>query len=290
MKQNYTFKTLLICLSWLCTQALHAQSIEDFETETAGSSTFTDNSQVFSISSTTGENYNVFSNGYNDNGTTDTCSNCGWSGMSADNKFIDNTGGSNNNGGNNGSNFTITNTNEFTIKSLYLYCATNSVNNHTGSLTIIGKKGGLNQFTITKNSGFNDVNNFGVNNGFTYIDFATEGSSDFTQINIDELEFTSTGNLDYMALDGFSWAPPATLSIQEVTLSPEVKVYPNPSSDYIKITNLQQSENYIVYDILGNKIIEGQLNNNLVIDIQNFQIGLYFIQFENENIIKFVKK
>ncbi|NQY28241.1 MAG: T9SS type A sorting domain-containing protein [Flavobacteriaceae bacterium] len=288
MKTNYILKLLLTILFSYNGQMILAQSVENFESESGGSATFTDAGQTFNIYSISGENYNVFSNGYNDNGGTDTCSGCGWNGTATDNKFIDKSGGANNNG----SGFTITTSGaeEIGVTSLYLFCSTRSIAAHTGRLTITAKKAGITQYTFTKNSGFSNVVIFTPNNGFTFIDFATEGASDFTQIKIDELIITSTGNLDYMALDALSWAPGNTLSVNSFNLSSRVNIYPNPSADYIQISNITSIKKYAIYNILGKKVVSGEINQNQKINITKLNSGIYFIQLENGKATKFVKE
>jgi cephalosporin-C deacetylase-like acetyl esterase len=102
--------------------------------------------------------------------------------------------------------------------------------------------------------------------------------------------FTSTGNLDYMALDAFSWAPGNTLSVSNMTLSTKNEVYPNPSSEFISVSELNTSKNYKIYNVLGHEISQGSINKNEKINIQNFANGLYFIHFEDGIIKKFMKK
>ena len=194
--------TYILFLFAFITNVSFAQTTENFEDETAHATSFTSNSQTFNVTSSN-ETYNIFVTGTSDSGTTNTCLGCGWGGSSADNKFLDNNGTSD--GANNGTNFTIK-TNGGTIinvKSLYLYTATNNAvsQSHSGTLTITGKLGGVTIYTITKSSGFNT--NVDVANGFTLIDFATEGGNQSS--NIDELVFSGSGNLDYMALDAFRW-------------------------------------------------------------------------------------
>lgn len=289
MKNNYSIIILLGIL--LKSNLLIAQSLEDFESESPGSDTFTDQSQVFTISSDTGERYDIFSHGYLDNGHTDNCIGCGWNGTSGDEKFVGNEGAENTDGTDNGSSFSITTGGaEIGITSLYLFCSTYSITPHSGSLTITGKKSGVTQYTITKNSEFSSVVTFTPNNGFTLIDFATEGTSDFTQINIDELVFTSTGNLDYMALDAFSWVPGNTLSANNLASQSQSIVYPNPSSDFINISNLNKTTNYTIFNILGNEISQGSIDENEQVNIQAFSNGLYFISLENGLFKKFAKK
>jgi len=289
MKSNYILNLVAISFLFLNGQSIIAQSVEVFETETGASITFTDASQTFTISSQ-GENYNIFANGTSDNGSTDTGNGFGWNGSAADNKFVDNAGPNNDNDVD-GSNFTITTGGvEIGITSLYLFCSTRALGAHSGNLTITGYKSGVIQYSFTKTSGFTNPTDFGTFNGFTFIDFATEGTSDFTQIKIDELVFESTGNLDYMALDAFSWAPGNTLSIDDLALSNQINVYPNPSSNFINISNLNTLESYTILNILGKEISQGSVSENNPIDIENFATGLYFLHFDNGIVKKFIKK
>lgn len=69
-----------------------------------------------------------------------------------------------------------------------------------------------------------------------------------------------------------------------------LKLYPNPSSDYIIISGLEKTENYIIYSVIGSKINTGNVFNNQAIDIQNLKTGMYFIEFENGDKVKFIKE
>lgn len=69
-----------------------------------------------------------------------------------------------------------------------------------------------------------------------------------------------------------------------------IEIYPNPSSDIIKITGLTKKLNFKIYNILGTVILEGTIVNNANIDIRNLLNGLYFINFNNKKIVKFTKK
>ena len=173
----------------------NAQTTEAFEDDTIGAKSFADNSQNFTIVDGTGEsNYDVenFPGG-------------GWNGSAPDNQFIDNSGGSPST--NDGSSFTVKTTDgtDITIKSLYLFISTRSLTTSTTTLTITGKKSGATVYTIVKNSGFSDVEALAPNNGFTFIDFSTEGGSNNSNTSIDEIEFSTTGNADYLALDALTW-------------------------------------------------------------------------------------
>ncbi|WP_082331956.1 T9SS type A sorting domain-containing protein [Mangrovimonas xylaniphaga] len=75
-------------------------------------------------------------------------------------------------------------------------------------------------------------------------------------------------------------------------LSRNISIYPNPSSDYIKVSNLSNREDYSIYDILGKKVLSGTVSKSEAINIQNIPNGLYFVQFENNNklTLKFIKE
>ena len=69
-----------------------------------------------------------------------------------------------------------------------------------------------------------------------------------------------------------------------------LKLYPNPSNDYITISGLEKTEKYIMYSVIGTKINTGNIFNNQTIDIQNLKAGMYFIEFENGDKVKFIKE
>ena len=81
----------------------------------------------------------------------------------------------------------------------------------------------------------------------------------------------------------------SVLSINEFDLSDEIKIFPNPSSNFINISGLTKLENYIIYDILGNEIINGTIGNNQKINIQNLSNGFYLLKVNNKNKIKLIK-
>ncbi|MDA9250540.1 M4 family metallopeptidase [Flavobacteriaceae bacterium] len=69
-----------------------------------------------------------------------------------------------------------------------------------------------------------------------------------------------------------------------------LRAYPIPSSNFVTIEGLNKHESYSIYNIWGALIINGNISNNEQIDIRNFTKGLYFLKFDNGNIIKFIKE
>lgn len=80
----------------------------------------------------------------------------------------------------------------------------------------------------------------------------------------------------------------SSLSISENIYNNKQILYPNPSNNFIKITNSNTKENYKIYNTLGLLSKEGQLNDR--INIQNLNPGFYFLKIENKSPIRFIKK
>jgi gliding motility-associated-like protein len=153
---------------------------EFFEDETAGTTSFTNNSFSFNI---TGGKFEISTiNGY------------GWSGTSADNFYVDNINHLLPIAGIVGS-FKIQSA-TFIAKDLYVFPSIDGSNiSNAGTVIIRGKLGGSTQFSQTL-AGAAINTSFGVNNGYTLIDFGSNSTT-----TIDELEFELTGSLRYMQID-----------------------------------------------------------------------------------------
>ena len=82
-----------------------------------------------------------------------------------------------------------------------------------------------------------------------------------------------------------------TLSASDVQLSNiAIKLSPNPSSNFIKLSGLTKEENYSIYNIHGTRIMNGKISDNQKMDIQQLSIGLYLLKLERGKTIKLVKK
>ena len=80
-----------------------------------------------------------------------------------------------------------------------------------------------------------------------------------------------------------------TLSVNDLNLIKNVSLYPNPSSEFIRISGLNKIEIYKIYDVLGAEVLKGEISENKKIDIKNLRQGVYFLKFEKGNTFKFVK-
>ncbi len=54
----------------------------------------------------------------------------------------------------------------------------------------------------------------------------------------------------------------------------DIKIYPNPTTDFISLSNLNFNNEFEIYDILGNRISNGNLTEE--IDVTNLSAGIYF--------------
>ncbi|WP_438962433.1 T9SS type A sorting domain-containing protein [Nonlabens sp.] len=82
----------------------------------------------------------------------------------------------------------------------------------------------------------------------------------------------------------------STLSHDDINALNELKLYPNPTSDMIQITGLNEAVNFSVYNVLGAQVIEGTISQNESIDVENFTDGVYFLKLENGKTYKFIKE
>lgn len=87
----------------------------------------------------------------------------------------------------------------------------------------------------------------------------------------------------------------STLKINETDLKPfEIKVYPNPTSQYIQISsNLSDIVNYELFNMAGQLLKKGKTTNSTKIDISNLTKGIYLIKAtenDKKTIEKFIVK
>lgn len=76
-----------------------------------------------------------------------------------------------------------------------------------------------------------------------------------------------------------------SLSVKEEhAMLNEVKVYPNPSSDKIEITNLKSKGNLLLSNVFGAVVLKTNYNtSSKEIDISNLKSGVYFISNSDKN-------
>ncbi|WP_316790812.1 MBG domain-containing protein [Pedobacter frigoris] len=190
-------KALLILLFLFSLFSATGQTLETFETATTSVQSFTSGGKTFNLSSPYGFSVVQFAGlGYN-----------------LSNKFIHATDPIPANGNSYGQTGTMTVTSgTFKLNNLWIYFTGDAAqspgvttNGSAGFVTFRGKLGGATQFTVVKNTTGAHLG-FGLpGNGFININFATEGGSNNTNIEIDQLEIQLSNNYDYFAIDNFNF-------------------------------------------------------------------------------------
>ena len=80
-----------------------------------------------------------------------------------------------------------------------------------------------------------------------------------------------------VAVYNFSVTGSPIADISEVELA-ALKLYPNPASDFFKITETQEIKELIVYNILGRQVESFVVNGgNQEFDISNLPNGMYLV-------------
>jgi len=187
-KQFYSAVVLGMLLLGISFSAWAQANNYQFETETAGSTSFTNNGVVFNILSNTGT-FNIRS-----------LTGKGFSGSAADDVFIDN---STNRLAS--SSFSIkTTSNLFKVNRFWIFLGDQSMALTTGgNLTVTGRLSGITKFAQTKTIGFTTTE--AVTNGYNLIDLTNLNGMNYSNIIIDELRITLGGNYQYARFDTFVW-------------------------------------------------------------------------------------
>ena len=267
-----------ICALFLSIFTFGQTSTEQYETESNGSSSFTDNGVIFNILS----HVNTYDIQAAYPGT-------GWNGTSIDNRYIDNSGSGNQSAG---TSFSIkTTSNLFKVNRFWIYvAASNLTQGVTGTLTITGKLSGITKFTQTKTTGF--VSSMATTNGYTLIDMTNLNGQNYSNIVIDQLQITAGGNFQYLALDAFTWVKDTGLVLAANEVKPSKKdsgIYPNPTNGPLTIKT-DENTKFEVYSQAGQlvKTIETQKGINET-DISDLPKGVYTVKSSRES-YKIIKK
>lgn len=171
---------------------------ESFENFTVSASSFTSNGLPF----LTTNGLDVF--------------NLSNSGASSSNQYLENNGS-----GSGSFSLTTSGGELFTMNTIDLYLssfANGSSPTNDGTLIINGKVANSTVYSITKNTGF-PTSLANGDNGFFNLNFATDGASDYTTVNVDEIEIIIGSSFVYLAVDHFEFCEQGLVD----TFAPEVE-------------------------------------------------------------------
>jgi hypothetical protein len=123
-------------------------------------------------------------------------------------------------------------------------------------------------------------------------------SSDNTGIStiIDSSSNNYTASIKNMSLQGDSsnfilWgSKDSNLSVDNFSIDDKFFLFPNPTTDFIKVLGITNKESFTLYNIIGTEIKKGVISNNEQIDLRGFTNGLYFLKLKNGNSSGFIKK
>lgn len=68
-----------------------------------------------------------------------------------------------------------------------------------------------------------------------------------------------------------------------------IRVYPNPTSDYLKIENAKINSEYQILSLDGKLVQAGKINANSQLNVSNLAKGIYVLKVNNQ-VLKFLKK
>ncbi|UWX61671.1 T9SS type A sorting domain-containing protein [Chryseobacterium oranimense] len=111
-------------------------------------------------------------------------------------------------------------------------------------------------------------------------------------MDINQLRFVHDNADGSAYIDNIKVYNQALLSVADNAVNKKtIEVYPNPASDFIKISSSAKIKSVEIYDAAGKKIQAGLENNK--VDIRNLSPGSYLINIKSENgnfSEKFIKK
>ncbi|OBX25133.1 putative secreted protein (Por secretion system target) [Gelidibacter algens] len=82
----------------------------------------------------------------------------------------------------------------------------------------------------------------------------------------------------------------STLSLNDAVTNNSIRVYPNPSTDFITISGLTEDKNFKIYSAIGSEIEKGVIKNEGEINTQGLAKGMYVLKFDDGNSLKFIKE
>ncbi|MBP93750.1 MAG: hypothetical protein CMC55_06495 [Flavobacteriaceae bacterium] len=107
-------------------------------------------------------------------------------------------------------------------------------------------------------------------------------------ISVDDVNY-ATNNWPDVVDDVVYSTDCSTLTLNEIQTK-SLKLYPNPSSEFLQISGLQQNVNYSILDFQGKLMQYGTLIPQENIPINSLQSGLYFLRIDSGLNFKFIKK
>ncbi|WP_130736276.1 T9SS type A sorting domain-containing protein [Flavobacterium sp. J27] len=200
--------------------------------------------------------------------------------------FVDGEGSGsiNHNGGNTPSTVTI-----FAQQALTLNIASEDGNEFDLDSIIIQWFSFSGNFTMTSYRDGSSIGSVVLNATSSFSDYDLSNNDDFK--NIDEIRMDGFSNSNITAIIDEIRISTATLSFETIENDRNLSIYPNPSSNFITVKNIDTRIDYHVMDLNGTIIMKGEINqNNDKINLKKLTSGLYLLKLGYQNPIKIMKK
>lgn len=81
----------------------------------------------------------------------------------------------------------------------------------------------------------------------------------------------------------------ANLSIENNTTNKKIKIHPNPTSDFVIVSGINKSTNFVIFDLSGKIMNKGKISNGEKILFKELTPGSYLLKLENFNTVKIIK-
>jgi hypothetical protein len=73
------------------------------------------------------------------------------------------------------------------------------------------------------------------------------------------------------------------LSIEDITLEVQIKLYPNPTSEFLYISSpMIDSFNIQIEDLSGKQVYMGNISKDQPLDVSSYSQGMYMVTIENK--------
>lgn len=102
------------------------------------------------------------------------------------------------------------------------------------------------------------------------------------------LNFNISG-MPFEGLSGNFKAEICSTLNSESKVEKTLKIFPNPASNYIKLTSSFINSSYRISDVLGKEILAGKVTQSTKIDVTSLKNGLYFLKIDTKYSVKFIK-
>lgn len=113
----------------------------------------------------------------------------------------------------------------------------------------------------------------------------------FPDITIDEVRITATEffntNIDQFV--GSTATGPITGLVDNSSINSNVILSPNPTNDHLTISGIYNAKSYVIYSALGDKVLEGNLDDSQKIRVEGLSKGAYILKLDNDKSMNFIK-